>query len=407
MGECRLCGETRELQNSHIIPRFVIRWMKKSGPTPFLRKAVDPDTRIQDHHEKLLCEDCEQIFSDWEGKFAAQVFYPYVRDQKEEFEYEEWLHKFVLSISWRLLVSEMAVWQEGEHSKNEVVEERLDTWEAILLGKKSISEDPSNHHIFFTDKIDIVRSDPEAPSGFEVYMHRNIDGTSVYGENQIHTYFKFPRILFFSTIVPSEPSGFTGTRIEEEGVIKPPQELGDLWGGFLSGRANIFGQVSMSESEKEKVQDRILEDPERYFESDYFEAQIAEMRRQYAEHDLLEYLDDEECPVCFTNHRVVDSLPRKPLTKSVVKKLNDQLLFARGTFPNPDELVEDIPTNITDVLVMSTEESTRILQFYINHGWIVGEERDHYEGMDPEECGRAAWEKYSEDFHRQMQQKFG
>ena len=106
MAKCRLCEDTRELQNSHIIPRFVIRWMKKTGPTPFLRKVVDPDTRIQDHHEKPLCKDCEQTLSNWEGKFAAQVFYPHVREEKKEFEYDEWLYKFVLSVSWRLLVSE-------------------------------------------------------------------------------------------------------------------------------------------------------------------------------------------------------------------------------------------------------------------------------------------------------------
>ena len=252
MGECRLCGETRELQNSHIIPRFVIRWMKKTGATPFLRKAVDPDTRIQDHHEKLLCEDCEQIFSDWEGKFTARVFYPHVRSQKDEFEYDEWLYKFVLSVSWRLLVSELAVWHENEHFKNEVVEERLETWEEILLGEKSVSEDSSQHHIFFAGELDLVSSDPEAPEGFELYMQRNLDGTSVYGEDHIHTYFKFPRILFFSTITPSDPGGFTGTRIEEIGVIEQPQELGELWGSFLFGRAERFGQVSMSESEKER-----------------------------------------------------------------------------------------------------------------------------------------------------------
>ena len=407
MGECRLCGETRELQNSHIIPRFVIRWMKKSGPTPFLRKVADPDTRIQDYHEKLLCGDCEQSFSKWETRFANQVFYPHVRGKKDVFEYDEWLYKFVLSVSWRLFVSEMAVWHEKEHSKNEVVNERLETWEEVLLGEKSISEDPSQHHIFFVEEIDLVKSDPEGPEGFELYMQRNLDGTSVYGKDQIHTYFKFPKILFFSTITPSDPGGFTDTRIEQGGVIGPPQELGELWGNFLFGRAEIFEQVSMSESEKEKVQERILEDPERFFESDYLEAQIAEMRRQYAEHDLLEYLEEEECSVCFTNHRVVDSLPKVPLTKSHIESLNEQLPFAQGLFPNPDDVVEDIPTNITDVLVISTESSTSILQFYIDHGWIVGEEREHHEDVEPEEFGLAAWEKYSEDFHRQMQDRFG
>ena len=97
MGECSLCFKDRELQNSHVIPRFIFRWMKKTGPTPFLRRAVDPNTRIQDYHEKMLCEECEQIFSDWEGKFASHVFYPHVRNRPNRFEYEEWLYRLAVS----------------------------------------------------------------------------------------------------------------------------------------------------------------------------------------------------------------------------------------------------------------------------------------------------------------------
>lgn len=238
------------------------------------------------------------------------------------------------------------------------------------------------------------------------YIQRNLDGTSVYGDDQIHTYFKFPKILLFSTITPSDPGGFTGTRIEKDGIIKQPQELGELWGSFLYSRAQKIGQVSMSDLEREKVQDRILKDPEKFFESDYFEAQVAETRRQYAEHDLLQYLDVGECPVCFTNHRVVDGLPKHPLVKSDVERIDEQFPFARGTYPDSDNVPEGVPTEITDVLVISKENSTSILQFYDGNGWIVGEEIEHYEGVELKEVGRAAWEKYSEDLQRQMRHKF-
>lgn len=130
------------------------------------------------------------------------------------------------------------------------------------------------------------------------------------------------------------------------------------------------------------------------------------MRRQYAEHKLLDYLDEEECPVCFTNHRKVESLPRIPLTESYIEKLDKQVPFARGTFPNPENVVDGVPTNITDVLIISTDRSTKILQFYVEHGWIVGEEIEHYEEMEPEELGLVAWEKYSEDLQKQMKHKF-
>jgi hypothetical protein len=408
MDECRLCGKQKELQNSHVIPNFVIKWMKKSGPTPFLRRAVEPDTRIQNYHEKLLCRDCEQIFSPYEGKFASNIFYPHVRSEKKEFEYGEWLYRFVLSVSWRLMESKLAVWQDSDHSKTDIVEQRLETWRQILLEEKPISEDPSNHHVCFLDELDLSVSDPEGPANFEIYIQRNIDGTSIYDDNEIHVFFKFPKILFFSTIDPIVPGGFTRTEIEADGgKIEQPQELGGKWGDFLYGRIEKMSDVGMSESEREKVENRIKRNPEKFLESDFLDAKVAEMRRQYAEHDLMNYLDVEECPVCYTNHRVVESLPDKPLTATYVEKLDDQLPYAKATFPPEDEVVDSIPTNITDNLIMSTESSTRILQYMMEEGWVVGEEIEHHGEIEPEEVGEQAWKHYNEEFQQWIVNKHG
>lgn len=191
-------------------------------------RAGYPDTELP--RETVVCRDCEQILSPFEGKFASKVFYPHARGGKQEFEYDEWLYRFVLSVSWRLMESKLAVWQDSDHSKKQVVEERLDTWRQILLEEKPLSEDPSNHHIFFLDELDLTKSDSEGPENFELYMQRNIDGTSVYDYDEIHVFFKFPNILFFSTIDPVNPGGFEDTEIEAGGdVIGPPQKLGEKW----------------------------------------------------------------------------------------------------------------------------------------------------------------------------------
>lgn len=408
MDECRLCLQQRELQNSHVIPSFVLRWMKKTGPTPFLRKAVEPDTRIQDYHEKLLCDDCEQIFSEYEGKFASYVFYPHVRGEKETFDHSEWLYRFVLSVSWRLMESKLAVWQGFDHPKKSVVEERLETWRQILLGEKPLSEDPSNHHIIFLNKLDLTESDPSAPENFEIYMQRDIDGTSVYSDDDFHVFFKFPKIVFFSTIDPVNPDGFTATQISSDGgTIKQHQELGDKWDRFLVGRVEKMGEVGMSEDERQKVEERIKENPEELLESDFLDAQISEMRRQFAEHNLVDYLDESECPVCHTNHRVVESLPEMPLTEAYVERLDERLPYVRGTFPPEDEVADYIPTSITDNLIISTENSTRILQFMIEHGWVVAEEIEDHGEMKPEEVGEQAWRHYNEEFRDWILMKHG
>ena len=36
----RLCGETKELQESHILPGFVYRWLKETSATGYLRFHV-------------------------------------------------------------------------------------------------------------------------------------------------------------------------------------------------------------------------------------------------------------------------------------------------------------------------------------------------------------------------------
>jgi hypothetical protein len=43
----------------------------------------------------------------------------------------------------------------------------------------------------------------------------------------------------------------------------------------------------------------------------------------------------------------------------------------------------------------------------MEQGWIVGEELEHHDNVNPAEIGRAAWKKYSEDFHRQMRRQYG
>ena len=74
---CKLCGSGNTLRKSHIIPKFVGRWLKKTSPTPYLRFGGNVDARLQDlYATELLCDDCERRFSEWETKFANEIFYP-------------------------------------------------------------------------------------------------------------------------------------------------------------------------------------------------------------------------------------------------------------------------------------------------------------------------------------------
>jgi len=59
LGSCRLCQNTEELQESHIIPAFAFRWLR--GPYEgYLRQTLEPNKRVQDGLKlPFLCKQCE------------------------------------------------------------------------------------------------------------------------------------------------------------------------------------------------------------------------------------------------------------------------------------------------------------------------------------------------------------
>jgi hypothetical protein len=47
-GRCRLCGVESELQLSHVLPAFEIRWLRESSGSGHIRTAMSPNLRVQD-----------------------------------------------------------------------------------------------------------------------------------------------------------------------------------------------------------------------------------------------------------------------------------------------------------------------------------------------------------------------
>src|SRR5260370_38660106 len=99
---CRLCGETKELQESHILPGLVYRWIKETSATGYLRFGQQPNLRVQDGLKlHLLCDDCEQRFNQWETQFANQIFHSMTQRKAGRASYGTWLLLFCASVSWR------------------------------------------------------------------------------------------------------------------------------------------------------------------------------------------------------------------------------------------------------------------------------------------------------------------
>ena len=55
-GQCRLCGAVSELQESHVLPAFIYRWLRDTSANGHMRSGEMPNKRIQDGHKRYwLC----------------------------------------------------------------------------------------------------------------------------------------------------------------------------------------------------------------------------------------------------------------------------------------------------------------------------------------------------------------
>lgn len=387
---CSLCSENKELHDSHIIPSFVITWLKNSSATGFLRTADNPNDRFQDYHEKLLCSDCEQHFGTYEGWFGGNIFHPYQRDEKNKFECEDWLHKFIVSVSWRLIICERFTFDELPDYSRTAVNDAKRTWYQILQKGNQDTIDPYSHYMIPLDDLKLNTSDKDLPSGWDFYTDRAIDA-GVLHEKQTFVYFKFPNIAFFSFIQPPDVSGIRSENINNSKKVTPPHRLSSEWESFLIERAKLATGQDISERQSGKIKEKLFVEEDEEEPPETFETFSKEMSRKMKNHSPIDYLG-EKCPVCGTNHKNIEILPNKPLNKSEMKNLEHRFEFVQGVY-----LVDKLPLDtasdqMATSLVLSKESMTYLLTLYPDEGWIVENEFNHGNEEDPAEVGQWVYE---------------
>lgn len=278
--KCAFCQAGGRLQVSHIIPRFVVNWLKKSSATGFLRGAKNPNLRLQDTMKMpLLCSDCEERFSKFEKYFAEQIFFPYQNRGTQKFSYDESLLKFILSISWRILYYDQQILSENAPDLVPYAKCALKTWKDYLLESRQ-DEGNYEHHMFFLDFV--KESTVEIPAKFQWYTLRAIDGCLALSEEIVFAYTKFPGIILVSAIHPPKLEGWIDTRIKRSGgEIAPPQKIAyPGFYDFLIDRVNRIFDSGMSKIQKNKIAETIRNNPERFLFSKSFEVTMAERMRK-------------------------------------------------------------------------------------------------------------------------------
>jgi hypothetical protein len=274
---CKLCSQKRKLRESHLIPKFVSKWMKQTGST-YHRNIIDPNIRMQDGiKQNLLCQECETLFSGFETYFSKNVFYPYLKNTKTIIKYDQNLFKFLVSLLWRILQSDLFVWDDKSDKFYPLLLKVELDWRSFLIGEK---EHPKYDcvHMFMAD---ISINDNQPVLNFNTYMNRAMDGTVVTSEEECLVYAKFSRFLIFAGITPINTDLWINTSIDAAGgVILVPQELnaGNI-GEFLIDRARMTNEAmvtGLSDNQKEVIKKSAEKEYAKIKDSDLFNVMNAD-----------------------------------------------------------------------------------------------------------------------------------
>lgn len=266
-GVCKLCDKEKKLSESHIIPKFVFKWMQKSGGKYF-RNPLNPNARMQDGFKpNLLCKNCEQIFGTNEKWFSENIFYPFLNKNKNTIKYGKELSKFIISVLWRiLLLSKETLTNE---TYKELSLEVLEEWKKYLFENISPNKYTKIHLIFIPDS---PEDEVQLHKYITRYFHRSSDGGLIELENTFIVFAKFSRFFIFAEIVKSEQN-FLGTEISlNYGITNPNQHIvNEKVSCFFTERAfDVYElmEKTISDNQKKKINTSIKKDIGSFLKTD-------------------------------------------------------------------------------------------------------------------------------------------
>ena len=275
--QCALCAGSSDLQASHIIPGFVIDWFRETSATGHFRFSQSPNRRVQDGLKpRMLCWNCEQLFSSWEAKFAGQCFVPINDGRVSNVTYGPWMLKFVTSVSWRVLrmfAANGSLSGFPKHVESQI-NDALHEWAQFLLGHRP---DPGPHeqHMFVVDVVEGT-SITNAPPNISRYLARAIDLDVARNQDSAMSYAKMGKFVLFGFVAMKYPRRWKGTRLNVqqgrfgERDIELPSGVRD----FIFERARLAAEKysQVSERQQTKIRQSYERDLDRAARSETFRA---------------------------------------------------------------------------------------------------------------------------------------
>jgi hypothetical protein len=234
--QCALCEQNRDLRESHIIPKFVGRWIKRSSETRKFRAPDAPRRRKQDiYKQPLLCGECEQRFSSVESTFSSEIFRPFLDDGQEMIDYGSWLLEFAVSEAWRVGIVHRTEIASQFHALAADMDLALREWADFLLKKRP---DPgSRQHYLLLLSSSSVPATETSPSAYEWFLMRAVDGAPVAKDGELFIYTKLPGLALVSAVTPPAVGVLAGHEIHHTGQTTGIMVLPESLRSFVLQRA--------------------------------------------------------------------------------------------------------------------------------------------------------------------------
>jgi len=279
---CPLCSSPGPLVESHILPRFLFEWFRKTSPTGHVRFGFAPNVRVQDGPKQpLLCADCDQRIGLWEKFTAERLFHPYHDDTGVVVKYGPWLAKFCASLCWRVLYLHRGLGLKYFSKRQLIlVDKALDVWADFMFGRCPHPGD-NELHLLSVDGLASANY-PHLPANINRYLARVPDMDVVCTEKSALTYAKMCRLIVVSFIEMPDPRHWQGTRVAiKQGTIRPQRYVvPQNFGAYLTDRARRMARLysGMSAKQRAKVVEAFQANAERAAKSEATRALETDIR---------------------------------------------------------------------------------------------------------------------------------
>ena len=275
--ECALCGESSDLQLSHIVPGFVFRWFRESSATGHMRFGEVPNVRTQDGLKlRMLCHKCEQLFSPWEKNFCENCFGPINDGCAEHLPYGAWMLKCATSISWRVLRVFAASNElfDSPPRIHRATSKALHGWASFLKGNKAYLG-RHEQHMFSIDAIREI-ANRNGPPNINRYLNRAIEIHVAHDNTSSFSYTKMGKLILFGFIDMRYSHNWRGTKLNtEQGRVRTsdidvPADILEYI--YERARRSAARYTQISESQQTKIRQSYEKDMARATNSDTLRA---------------------------------------------------------------------------------------------------------------------------------------